>query len=119
MFVIPSRDKRCRFLVSSLRTGLMANLTNLILNVSVSDPMVWVAIAAGFAIVLAFLLLGRRKIRMKPIVGSHSGGHEDMQKLSDQWMPPSKSHDERRRSMRRGGVPTPVKFSDPQKPKRQ
>lgn len=94
----------------------MTQLTNWLSNISFRDPLVWVAIAAGIAIVLVFLFLGRRKARAKQVVASDNP--DDVQKLADQWLPPSKRHDERRRSMRRGGVPTPVQFSDPLKPKK-
>ena len=94
----------------------MSKVTGWFANVSAGDPAVWVALGAGFAVVLAFLLLGRRQRRAAAIVVS-APADADVNP-ADVWLPPSKRADERRRSTRRSGVPTPVRITDPQRPKK-
>lgn len=96
----------------------MAELTNWFAKLSYKDPTLWLAIGSGLAVVLVFLLLGRRQRRQALVVASGTGGAGETANTADDWLPPSKRPDERRRSLRRTGVPTPVQVSDPKRPKR-
>jgi hypothetical protein len=93
----------------------MSQIINWFSNISFADPAIWLALGSGIAVILLFLFLGRRQRRTGPIVASTA---EDGLNPADVWLPPSKGPDERRRSVRRSGVPTAVQISDPRKPKR-
>lgn len=94
----------------------MTQLTRYFAELSMTDPAVWLALGAGFAVVLVFLFLGRRQRRPAPIVVSAENGTDG--NPADVWMPAPKRPDERRRSSRRLGVPTAIQLVDPKKPKR-
>jgi hypothetical protein len=94
----------------------MTQLTQFFANLSFSDPSVWLALGSGFAVVLMFLLLGRRQRRPATVVVSGENAGED--NPTDAWLPPPKRPDERRRNSRRSGVPTSIQLVDPRKPKR-
>jgi PilZ domain len=88
----------------------MQSLAQLISELSFGDPALWVAISAGLGVVLIFLFLGRRPTnpRQREIVESNPDPERD------NWdKPPAVSrHDERRRSLRRSGLPTPLHVID-------
>ena len=87
----------------------MQSLTQWLAEISPGDPALWIALAAGAAVVLGFLFLGRRPSPNRPSVFAASV-------LPDgDWAnpPPVARHDERRRSIRRSGMPTPINVSDP------
>jgi hypothetical protein len=92
----------------------MSQLINWLSKISVTDPAVWLALGSGMSVVLIFLFLGRRQ-RRATVIASDA---EAIANPADIWLPPSKSPDERRRSVRRSGVPTSVQIVDPKKPKR-
>jgi hypothetical protein len=86
----------------------MQSLTQLLSGLSASDPSLWLALGAGFAVILVFLFLGRRRRFRGPVVlPSAPAGSADWEAL-----PPLARHDERRRSIRRGGLPTPILVVD-------
>jgi len=86
----------------------MPTLANLLSNMSLGDPIVWIALSSGLVVVLLFLFLARRKPRAGgPVVPPSPD-------LLANLPPPSVSrHDERRRAIRRAGMPTPVLVVDP------
>ncbi len=90
----------------------MTELTKLFTNIAIGDPAVWLALGSGLAIVLVFLFLGRRQRRMVAVVGAVD---MDAIRTADAWLPPPMHPDERRRSIRRSGVPTSVHITDPKK----
>src|SRR5687767_7004705 len=87
----------------------MQSLTQAFSSISVGDPAVWLAVASGLLVVLAFLFLGRRGRTHYPgpIVMPPSSGSADWESS------PSPRGDERRRAIRRGGLPTPILVLDP------
>jgi hypothetical protein len=86
----------------------MQSLTQLFSGLSATDPSLWLALAAGFVVILAFLLLGRRRRFRGPVVlPSSPAGSADWEATTL-----SARHDERRRSIRRGGLPTPILVVD-------
>jgi hypothetical protein len=95
----------------------MSQIINWFSNISFADPAIWLALGSGMAVVLIFLFVGRRQHRAKPVVGSATDDAEP--NPADVWMPPSKGPDERRRSVRRVGIPTAVQIIDPKKPKKK
>ena len=97
-----------------VETAPMTELTKFFSNLSFGEPAVWLALGGGLVILLVFLFLGRRQRRAVAVVGPN----DESENPADDWLPPTKRPDERRRSTRRGGVPTPVKLCDPKKPKR-
>jgi hypothetical protein len=76
-------------------------------GLSVGDPSLWLALAAGLTVILVFLFASRRSRRGHPVVlPTGTAGSPD-------WdSPPTARHDERRRSIRRGGLPTPILVVD-------
>jgi PilZ domain len=88
----------------------MQSLTQWFAGLSLGDPAMWLALAAGLTVVLAFLFLGRRSRRSRgPVVLPHAlVGSGDWE-----GPVPSARHDERRRAIRRGGLPTPILILDP------
>jgi len=94
----------------------MSEIINWFSKISFTDPAIWLALGSGMAIVLIFLFLGRRQRRATAIVASFSD--ESNANPADVWLPSTKSPDERRRSVRRIGIPTAVRITDPKKPKK-
>jgi len=87
-------------------------------GVDVADPALLLAIAAGLVVLLALLLLGRRRqpaheFRAPVMLPSTGIGTADWESPN-----PSARHDERRRSIRRTGLPTPILIVDPKGGKR-
>jgi hypothetical protein len=89
----------------------MTELTKLFTSITFEEPALWLALGVGLAVVLAFLFLGRKQRRL-PVVAPQG----DAANPNDTWLPPPMRPDERRRSIRRSGVPTPVQVTDPKKP---
>lgn len=86
----------------------MQALTEQISNLSMRDPMVWIALAAGLVVILLFLFLARRQPGKKgPIIAPSP------ELLSSLPPPAMARHDERRRAIRRAGLPTPIIVIDP------
>lgn len=74
------------------------------------DPALILALAAGVVVVAGLLYFGRRQRPSAPVVlPSGSPNWED---------PLNDRHDERRRSIRRGGLPTPIMVVDSKAGKR-
>jgi hypothetical protein len=69
------------------------------------DPALLLALAAGVVVVVGLLYFGRRKQQSGPVV---------LPSGSPDWEGPLTNvrHDERRRSIRRGGLPTPIMVVD-------
>lgn len=86
----------------------MPSLTQWLSEMSATDPSLWLALGAGLVVILVFLILGRRKKHGGPVV-LPSGPT-----ASPDWEAPHPlaRHDERRRSIRRGGLPTPILVVD-------
>ena len=93
----------------------MTQLTKFFANMSLSDPAVWLALGSGFAVVLVFLMLGRRNRQPAIVVAAENAADANP---VDDWLPPAKRPDERRRTSRRSGVPSGVQLIDPKKPKK-
>src|SRR5438067_9991169 len=74
-------------------------------GITSSDPAIWLALAAGLIVIVALLYFGRRKRTADPVV---------LPSGSPDWEGPfpSPRNDERRRSIRRGGLPTPIMVID-------
>jgi len=86
----------------------MQSLTHLLSGLSATDPSLWLALGAGLVVVLVFLLMGRRKRFRGPVVlPSAPAASPDWEAVAL-----SARHDERRRSIRRGGLPTPILVVD-------
>ncbi|WP_020471820.1 PilZ domain-containing protein [Zavarzinella formosa] len=86
----------------------MQTLAQLLSNLSISDPMIWIAMATGLVVILLFLFFGRRQ--------SRAGGHivpPSPELLANLPPPAIARHDERRRAIRRAGLPTPIIVIDP------
>jgi hypothetical protein len=95
----------------------MQTLTNFFANLSLNDPALWLALGAGLGVLLGFVFLGRRPSRARPPAGidwSEVKTFESFSQLAaDNWDPSEKLPDERRRSVRRAGMPTPIYVFDP------
>jgi hypothetical protein len=86
----------------------MQSLSHMLSGLSATDPSLWLALGAGLVVILTFLFLGRRKRFRGPVVlPSDPSASPDWEAL-----PPLARHDERRRSIRRGGLPTPILIVD-------
>lgn len=92
----------------------MQKLAGHLSNLSIGDPMIWIALAAGLGVILLFLFLGRRKPRSKGAVIEPS---PDL--LSNLPQTSAARHDERRRAIRRAGLPTPILVVDPNSRRRK
>jgi hypothetical protein len=95
----------------------MTRLTQLFSSINFEEPAIWIALGAAFSVVLAFLLLGRRQRRALAIIAP-APTTENAFESADLWAAASVRPDERRRSIRRGGVPTAIQITDPLKPKK-
>jgi hypothetical protein len=87
----------------------MPSLTQWLSEMSATDPSLWLALGAGLVVILVFLILGRRGRKFDgPVVLPSSAA------ASPDWEAPHPlaRHDERRRSIRRGGLPTPILVVD-------
>ena len=87
----------------------MQSLTQWLSEMSATDPSLWLALGAGLVVILVFLILGRRGKKFDgPVVLPESPA------ASPDWEAPHPlaRHDERRRSIRRGGLPTPILVVD-------
>jgi hypothetical protein len=76
-------------------------------GLSAGDPALWVALIAGLAVVVALLIVSRRGGRKQSDAVQLPAGSTDW----DNPVPTAR-HDERRRSIRRGGLPTPILVVD-------
>ena len=82
----------------------MELMTQWFSELSFRDPSMWVALASGLTVLLGFLFLGRRTPKPVPIIiRPESFGSADW----DADVPMAR-HDERRRAIRRSGMPTAV-----------
>jgi hypothetical protein len=93
----------------------MQSLTQWLSEMSATDPSLWLALGAGLVVILVFLVLGRRGKRFDgPVVLPSTPA------ASPDWEAPHPlaRHDERRRSIRRGGLPTPILVVDSKNVKR-
>lgn len=82
-------------------------------GLSTADPALWLAVGVGLAVVLIFLIFGRRSRKGGPVVLPSAGGSPDWESPL-----PHARHDERRRSIRRSGLPTPILVVDSKAGKR-
>ena len=92
----------------------MQSLTQFINNLSMSNPMVWAGLAGVIMIVLGALLWGRARF-LAPVVETRystfqANAAPAPASLSERELTRA---DERRRTMRRGGLPTPIQIADP------
>ena len=86
----------------------MQTLARLLSNLSIGDPMIWIALATGLGVILLFLFLGRRTPR-----GSGPVVPPSPDLLANLPATTAARHDERRRAIRRAGLPTPILVIDP------
>jgi len=79
----------------------MQSITQWISDHASSDPALWLAVVAGLVVLIFFFIFRRRKPTNEPVM---------LPQGSADWDGPvaSARHDERRRSIRRGGLPTPI-----------
>jgi hypothetical protein len=92
----------------------MQSLAQLLSELSIVDPAVWIAISAALGVILVFLMLGRRPARVcnREVVPPAE--------TAEEWAPPPVDRqDERRRSLRRAGLPTPLHIVDPKTRRRR
>lgn len=83
----------------------MQTLTKWASDLSLQDPMLWGAIGAGLIVVLCFLFLGRRPKKPLPdVVPANIDPNLDP--------PPVTRREERRQTIRRTGVPSPLIIAD-------
>lgn len=92
----------------------MQKLARLLSDLSIGDPMIWISLAAGLGVILLFLFFGRRKPRQKGPVIEPS---PDL--LANLPVAAAARHDERRRAIRRAGLPTPILVVDPNSRRRK
>ena len=93
----------------------MQSLTQWLSDMSATDPSLWLALGSGLVVILVFLILGRRGTKFDgPVVLPSSPAS------SPDWDAPHPlaRHDERRRAIRRGGLPTPILVVDAKAGKR-
>jgi len=94
----------------------MQSPTQWLSGLSATDPSLWLALGAGLVVILVFLVLGRRNAKrfQGPVVLPSAPA------ASPDWEAPHPlaRHDERRRSIRRGGLPTPILVIDSKAGKR-
>ena len=87
----------------------MESLSEWMSKFSAVDPALWLAVGSGLLVIIVLLFVSRRSRRVRgPVVlPSGPGGSPD-------WDGPlaSARHDERRRAIRRGGLPTPILIVD-------
>ncbi len=83
----------------------MQMLTKWASDLSLEDPMLWGALGVGLVVVLCFLLLGRRP--KKPLPDVVPANPE-----TDLAPPPVNRNEERRQTVRRSGVPSPLLIAD-------
>lgn len=85
----------------------MQTLTNFFANLSLNDPALWLALGAGLVVLLLFVFLGRRPSRAFSSVGTPT--FRTFGEMSAENFDMSEPrNDERRRSVRRAGMPTPI-----------
>jgi hypothetical protein len=94
----------------------MQSLTQWFSGLSATDPSLWLALGAGLVVILVFLILGRRKA--KKFAGPVLLPSTPLPSPDWEGPHPLARHDERRRSIRRGGLPTPILVVDSKASKR-
>ena len=92
----------------------MTTLTDFLSRFYPGQPAFWWLVCSGMIFLLA--LLGRRQWRAYRRVVKVADA--DQLVLADAWLPPKLTPDERRRSIRREGMPVQVRVIDPKKPHR-
>jgi hypothetical protein len=90
----------------------MQPLSQTFSGISVAEPALWLAVAAGLAVILAFLFFGRRRPPAR-FRGPAAQPHTPVGSADWENPPASARADERRRAIRRGGLPTPILIVDP------
>ncbi|HJZ94817.1 MAG TPA: hypothetical protein VKE40_28380, partial [Gemmataceae bacterium] len=85
----------------------MQSLTGWFSDVHAGDPALWLAVATGLLVTFVVLLRGRSPDRTPAAVALPKPV------ASPDWeSPPQARHDERRRSIRRAGLPSPIHLID-------
>jgi len=90
----------------------MQSLTQFLNNLSLSDPIVWAGLAGVISIVLGALFWGRARFRA-PLVETRYSAFQAVAPPATFSEREMTRADERRRTMRRGGLPTPIQIADP------
>jgi hypothetical protein len=85
----------------------MQSLTHWFSTLTAGDPALWLALAAGLLVILLFLFFGRARRRGPIGIPTGAAGSPDWESPY-----PTARHDERRRSIRRAGLPTPILVVD-------
>jgi hypothetical protein len=94
----------------------MQTLSNFFANLSFNDPALWLALGAGLVVLLGFVFLGRKPSRrsLPPPGENPITSFQSFAEITEEnWDTQQKPHDERRRSVRRAGMPTPIFVLDP------
>jgi PilZ domain len=90
----------------------MQALSQTFSDISLSDPALWLAVGAGLFVILVCLILRRprqpAKFRAPVVPAQPPAGSADWENPL-----PAARADERRRAIRRGGLPTPILIVDP------
>jgi hypothetical protein len=83
----------------------MLSITQSLSGFTTADPALWLAVGAGLVVIVGYFFFVRRRRPKGPVV---------LPAGSPDWEGPlpSARHDERRRSIRRGGLPTPILVVD-------
>ncbi len=94
----------------------MQDLVNSFSSLSLTDPAVWMALAAFLIVMLIFVFRVRKPSKH---FATTSGSNIDGGFLPPtNWNSAVRRSDEKRRSVRRGGVPTPITVVDPSQNRR-
>lgn len=90
----------------------MQSITQWFSGLSTVDPAIWLALGAGVVVIFGLWFYSRRRRR--------SNGPIMLPNGSPDWEGPLQSarNDERRRSIRRAGLPTPIYIVDPKQGKK-
>jgi hypothetical protein len=91
----------------------MQKITETFANLSVQDPTLWIILGSLVTTVIFFSWWARRsanRLDFTPFVSATS--------TSLDWVPPESRNDERRRHLRRPGLPVPVLVFDPSRKRR-
>ena len=88
----------------------MQDLITSFSNLSLTDPAVWMALGSFLVVVLAFVIRSRRPSKHYAATSGSSGETTFLPPTN--WNSAIRRVDEKRRSVRRGGVPTPITVVD-------
>lgn len=96
----------------------MSELQTWLSDLSWKDPSLVLALGSGAVVLILFAIL-RRTPRRAPVVSTNNNGSANIMPYDGSgWLPPTPRSDERRRSTRRGGLPSSILLVEPKNRKR-